>query len=156
MSLSPSAALQLPYLRLHQTVYRLSRGLVGRHVGGRPALLLTTKGRRTGKLRTIALIYARRGKDLVVVGSNGGRERHPGWYHNLLADPAVTVQIGMRQMRATAHIAAGEEREDLWKLANKKNRGLAPLFHIGAKGRYDGYQTHTVRTIPVVVLTPDD
>lgn len=155
MNVSPSAALQLPYLRLHQAVYRLSRGLVGKHVGGHPALLLTTKGRRTGSLRTVALIYARRGNDMVVVASNGGSDRSPGWYHNLLADPAVRVQVGRRHLRATAQIAEGEEREHLWQLVNNKNRGLAPLFHRGARGRYDAYQTHTDRTIPVVILTPE-
>ena len=156
MALSPSAALQLPYLRLHQTVYRLSRGFVGRHVGLRPALLLTAKGRRTGRLRTVGLIYAKRGQDLIVVASNGGRDRHPGWFHNLASDPVVTVQIGRKRFQATARIAEGNEREDLWNLVNKSNPGLAPLFHPGARGRYDGYQTHTARTIPVVVLTPNE
>ena len=155
MSMSPTAVLQLPYLRLHQAVYRLSGGLVGKHVGLRPALLLTTKGRRSGVPRTVALIYARRGDDLIVVASNGGSNRHPGWYHNLAADPAVTVQIGRRQRQATARTAEGEERKELWTLVNRNNRGLAPLLHPGAAGRYAGYQTHTARTIPVVVLTPD-
>jgi deazaflavin-dependent oxidoreductase (nitroreductase family) len=155
MGFSPSAVVQLPYLRFHQALYRLSGGLLGKHVGGRPALLLTSKGRRSGVLRTVALIYARRGGDLVVVASNGGSERHPGWYHNVVADPVVSVQIGRRRLRATARTAEGSEREELWALANKNNRGLAPLLHRGASGRYDGYQAHTARTIPVVVLTPD-
>jgi hypothetical protein len=89
MSLSPVAALQLPYLRLHQAIYRLSRGWVGRHAGLRPTLLLTTKGGRSGRLRTVALIFAKRGDDLVVVASNSGRDRDPGWCHNLRADPVV-------------------------------------------------------------------
>jgi F420H(2)-dependent quinone reductase len=156
MGFSPSAVIQLPYLRLHQALYRLSRGLLGKHVAGRPALLLTSKGRRSGVLRTVALIYARRDRDLVVVASNGGNDRHPGWYHNVVADPVVSVQIGRRQMQATARTAEGGERDELWALVNKHNRGLAPLLQRGATGRYDGYQTHTARTIPVVVLAPDD
>lgn len=156
MGFSPSAAVQLPYLRLHQALYRLSGGLLGKHVGGRPALLLTTKGRRSGAPRTVALIYARRGRDLVVVASNGGNDRHPAWYQNLVADPVVSVQIGRSQMQATARTAEGDERDELWALVNKHNRGLAPLLHRGAAGRYDGYQTHTARNIPVVVLAPDD
>jgi deazaflavin-dependent oxidoreductase (nitroreductase family) len=155
MSMSPSAVLQLPYLRLHQAVYRLSGGLVGRHAGLRPALLLTTKGRRSGVPRTVALIYARRGDDLIVVASNGGSNRHPGWYHNLAADPAVTVQIGTRKRQAAARTAEGEERKELWTMVNRNNRGLAPLLHPGAAGRYAAYQTHTARTIPVVVLSPN-
>jgi F420H(2)-dependent quinone reductase len=154
MSLSPAAALQLPYLRLHQAIYQLSRGWVGRHVNGHRALLLTTKGRRTGKRRTNGLIYAKRGHDLIVVASNSGRDRDPGWCHNLRADPVIAVQIGRRHVPAAARIAEGDERKDLWELANKHNRGLAMLLHRGARGRYDVYQTHTARTIPVVVLTP--
>ena len=119
-------------------------------------MLLTTKGRRSGVPRTVALIYARRGNDLIVVASNGGSDRHPGWYHNVVADPVVSVQIGRRQMPATAHLAEDSEREELWMLVNRSNRGLAPLLHRGATGRYDGYQTHTARTIPVVVLVPDN
>jgi F420H(2)-dependent quinone reductase len=156
MGFSPSAVPQLPYLRLHQALYRLSGGLLGKHVGGRPALLLNTKGRRSGAPRTVALIYARRDRDLVVVASNGGNDRHPGWYHNVVADPVVSVQIGRRQMQAIARTADGGERDELWALVNKHNRGLAPLLHRGATGRYDGYQSHTTRTIPVVVLTPED
>jgi deazaflavin-dependent oxidoreductase (nitroreductase family) len=143
-----------PYLRLHQLVYRLSRGYVGRHVGGRPALLLTTRGRRTGLDRTVALIYARRDEDLIVVASNGGSDRHPAWYGNATADPQVHVQVGRKRTAATARIAVGDERDDLWALVNRKNRGLAALIHPGAKGRYDMYQRHTRRVVPVVVLTP--
>ena len=106
--------------------------------------------------RTVALIYAKGGNDLLVVASNGGSDRHPGWFHNLTADPAVTVQVGRKSRQATARIAAGQEREELWKLVNRKNRGLAPLFHRGAKGRYDAYQAHTDREIPIVVLTLND
>jgi F420H(2)-dependent quinone reductase len=152
--LSPSAVLQLPYLRLHQAVYQLSRGFVGKHAGGRPALLLTTRGRRTGKLRTVGLIYAERGGDFIVVASSGGHDHDPGWFHNLASDPVVRVQIGRRRFQATARVAEGEERADLWTLANKNNPGLAPLFHKGALGRYDAYQAHTTRQIPVIVLTP--
>jgi deazaflavin-dependent oxidoreductase (nitroreductase family) len=135
-------------------VYRLSQGFLGRHVGGRPALLLTTCGRHSGLDRTVALIYARREGDLVVVGSNGGSQHHPAWYLNIGADPHVQVQLGRRRATATARIATGDERDNLWTLVNRKNRGLAWLIYPGAKGRYDVYQRHTRRTIPVVVLTP--
>ena len=148
------ALLQVPYLRLHQFAYRLSRGFVGRHVGGRPALLLTTRGRRTGRDRTVALIYARRDADLVVVASNGGSDHPPAWYWNISADPHVHVQIGRKRTMATARTAAGDERHELWALANRKNRGLAWLIHPGAKGRYDVYQRHTRREVAVVVITP--
>ena len=154
MKHTPSATLQAPYLRLHQLVYRKTRGIVGRHVGGHRALLLTTIGRRSGRDRTIALIYARNGSDLVVVASNGGSDRHPAWYWNITADPAVHVQTGRKRFPATARVASGEESASLWSLVNRKNRGLAPLVHPGSKGRYDAYQRHTSRQIPMVVLTP--
>ena len=148
------AVLESPYLRLHQFVYRHSRGFVGRHVGGHRALLLTTRGRQTGLDRTVALIYARRDEDRVVVASNGGSDHQPGWYWNITADPHAEVQAGRKRTAATARIAVGDERDALWVLVNRKNRGLTWLVHPGAKGRYDVYQRHTRREIPVVVLTP--
>jgi deazaflavin-dependent oxidoreductase (nitroreductase family) len=153
VSYTPSAIAQMPYLRLHQLIYKLSGGLLGRHAGGRPALLLTTKGRRTRRDRTVALIYARRADDLIVVASKGGSDNHPAWYLNIVADPSVDVQIGRRRTPATARVATGAERDELWVLANRKNRGLAPLLHRGAAGRYEVYQRATDRKIPVVVLT---
>lgn len=154
MSQALSAVIQLPYLRLHQAMYRLSGGWLGRHVGGRPALLLTTKGRRSGVYRTVALIYARRGEDFIVVASNGGADHQPGWYHNLSAEPGVNVQIGRRHLQATARSADCNERDELWALVNRKNRGFAPLFHPGASGRYAVYQARTKRQIPIVIVTP--
>jgi len=154
MDQAPGAVLSSPYRRLHQLVYRLSRGFIGRHVGGRPALLLTTRGRRSGLDRTVALIYARQDGDLVVVGSNGGSDHHPAWYLNITADPHVHVQLGRKRAPATARVAIGDERDHLWSLVNRKNRGLAWLVHPGAKGRYDMYQRHTRRDVPVVVLSP--
>jgi deazaflavin-dependent oxidoreductase (nitroreductase family) len=144
-----------PYLRLHQALYERTDGRVGKHVGGSDALLLHTTGRRTGKPRTAALLYARDGDACVVVASNGGAPRHPGWFLNLRADPQVEVQVGRRRWRARARTATGDERERLWRLVNRTNRGLAPLFHPGAAGRYEVYQRHTTREIPVVVLEPE-
>jgi F420H(2)-dependent quinone reductase len=144
-----------PYLLLHQRVYRLTGGAIGRHVAGRPALMLHTVGRRTGQPRTTALVYARDGDDYLVVASYGGSPQHPAWFLNLEANPRVEVQVGRQRRPATARVAEGEERERLWRLVNEQNRGLAPLLHRGALGRYDVYQRHTDRQIPVVVLTPD-
>lgn len=143
-----------PYLLLHQRVYRWTRGAVGRHAAGRPTLLLHTVGRKTGKARATALVYAKDGDALVVVASYGGAPQHPGWYLNLRSRPEVEVQVGRRRWPATARIAEGEERERLWQLVNERNRGLAPVLHRGAVGRYDVYQRHTDREIPVVVLDP--
>jgi deazaflavin-dependent oxidoreductase (nitroreductase family) len=145
-----------PYLQLHQRVYRFMRGAVGRHVAGRRALLLHTVGRKTGQPRTTALVYARDGDHYVVVASYGGAPRHPAWFLNLEANPEVHVQVGRQHRPAHARVAEAEERERLWELVNEKNRGLARLFHRGVVGRYDVYQRHTRREIPVVILEPSD
>jgi F420H(2)-dependent quinone reductase len=143
-----------PFLLLHQRIYRLTDGAIGKRVGGRPALMLHTVGRRTGKSRTTALTYATDGDDCVIVASYGGSPRHPAWFLNLGANPSVEVQVGRRRWPATARIVDGAERERLWHLVNEQNRGLARLFHRDALGRYDVYQRHTDRQLPVVVLTP--
>jgi len=144
-----------PYLRLHRYVYERSDGRVGKHSNRVPALLLTTTGRRTGLLRSHGLTYCRDRGDLVVVASNGGSDRPPAWLLNLEADPQVTVRVGRKVFRATARVATPEERAQLWPKVNRTNRGMARLFHPGVTGRYDVYQRHTTREIPVVLLTPE-
>ena len=148
------ATLQRPYLKLHSFIYRHSGGVIGsRFVAGR-ALLLTTIGRKSAKPRTCALIYVRDGERLVVVASNGGSDRPPFWLLNLQAQPDVEVQIGRNTFTARASVASAAERERLWPVVNRGNRGLAPILHPGARGRYDAYQGHTTRPIPLVVLEP--
>jgi F420H(2)-dependent quinone reductase len=144
-----------PYLLVHQRLYRWTNGAIGKHVAGRQALLLHTVGRKSGKQRTTALLYARDGDSYVVAASYGGAPQHPAWFLNLRADPRVDVQVGRQRQTARARIAQGQERERLWALVNKRNRGLAPLLHPGSLGRYDIYQRHTRREIPVVVLEPN-
>ncbi len=144
-----------PYLRLHRYVYEGTDGRVGKHSNRVPALLLTTTGRKTGLPRTHGLTYCRDRGDLVVVASNGGSDRPPAWLLNLQADPEVTVRVGRRVFRATARVATPEEQAQLWPKVNRSNRGMAPLFHPGVTGRYDVYQRHTTREIPVVILTPE-
>jgi deazaflavin-dependent oxidoreductase (nitroreductase family) len=153
---TPAATLQLPYLRLHQFIYRHSGGLLGsRIIAGGQALLLTTTGRKTGKPRTCALIYIKDGERLVVVASNGGSDRPPSWLLNLQAHPGVAVQIGLKKFSARASVASAEERERLWRRVNRHNMGLAPIMHPGTWGRYDVYQRHTTRVIPLVLLERD-
>lgn len=132
-------------LHLHQAVYDLSDGRVGHHLLGVPCLLLRTTGRRTGRSRTSALVYARDGEDYVVVASLGGSDHPPAWLHNVRAEPHVGVQVGRRRLAAVATVVErGEEDYDrLWRSANEVNRG-----------RYDRYQAKTSRPIPVVRLTP--
>ncbi len=148
------ATLQAPYLKLHSFIYRHSGGIIGSRFVAGQALLLTTTGRKSAQRRTCALIYVRDGDRLAVVASNGGSDRPPLWLLNLQAHPDVEVQIGRHKFTARATVASAEDRARLWPLVNRHNMGLAPLMHPGARGRYDVYQHHTTRPIPVVLLEP--
>jgi deazaflavin-dependent oxidoreductase (nitroreductase family) len=134
------------FLGLHQSIYDKTDGRVGHRMLVVPCLLLRTTGRRSGKPRTAALVYASDGRDYVVVGSNGGSDRPPGWIHNVRAQPNVEVQVGRRHMPATARVLeqGDPDYERLWRVVNDNNRH-----------RYDSYQTKTNRPIPLVVLTPN-
>lgn len=105
-------------------------------------LLLTTTGRKSGKKRTIPLLYLEDGENLVVVASNGGTATHPSWWLNLRVDPEATVEIGGRKLRVRAEKALPEEKERLWPR-------LVAMY-----GGYEAYQRRTDREIPVVVLRP--
>lgn len=144
-----------PYLKLHKYAYDRSDGRVGKHSGGVPALLLTTTGRKSGLARTNGLTYCRDRGDLIVVASNGGSDRPPAWLLNIQADSGVTVRVGRTVTPATARVATDEEQDFLWPLVNRTNRGMSRIVHPGVAGRYDVYQLHTSRMIPVVVISPD-
>ncbi|MFI7425362.1 nitroreductase family deazaflavin-dependent oxidoreductase [Micromonospora sp. NPDC049836] len=103
-------------------------------------LLLTTRGRRSGKLRRTALIYGRDGAAYLVVASQGGAPQHPAWYLNLLADPLAQVQVGAETFAVRARTATPEEKPRMW-------RTMTAVWPA-----YDEYQTKTDREIPVVVL----
>ena len=128
---------------VHGALYRALGGrLVGRY-GEAPLLLLTTTGRRTGRRRTVPLLYASAGDAFVVVASMGGEPRHPAWFHNLRAEPEAEVELpGRERRRVRARIAEGEERDRLW-------RQMVVLY-----AGYETYATRTSRRIPVVVLEP--
>jgi deazaflavin-dependent oxidoreductase (nitroreductase family) len=126
-----------------------------RVVGRKGRKALEPTGRKSGLPRTHGLTYCTDRGDLVVVASNGGSDRPPAWLLNLEADPGVTVRVGRQKLAATARVATTEEQAQLWPKVNRTNRGMAPLFHSGVAGRYDVYQRHTSRTIPVVIIHRD-
>ena len=125
----------------HVRRYRETDGEEG-HIWreGSTILLLTTTGRTSGEKRTTPLIYGMDGDNPVIVASKGGAPAHPGWYRNLVKNPAAEVQILGETFPVRARDAEGEERERLWTMMN------------GIWKHYDEYQTKTDREIPVVVL----
>ena len=106
-------------------------------------LLLDHVGAKSGAKRTSPLLYVRDGEDVVVVASKGGFPKHPAWFHNLMANPDTTVQIGSEHRPVHARVATPEERERLWAMAVKAYHG------------YEDYQARSSgREIPLVVLEP--
>ena len=131
------------WVKSYITDYVESGGKKGHMWRGWPTLLLTTRGRKSGKLRRTALIYGRDGKDYLIVASNGGSPTHPSWYLNLSDNPVVEIQVGADRFSARARTANDEEKPRLWKLM----RDIYPP--------YDAYQAKTERGIPLVILEPD-
>jgi deazaflavin-dependent oxidoreductase (nitroreductase family) len=148
---SPNTSSELPdWIKNHVSRYLASNGEDGylwdASLGGGkglvPTLLLTTVGRKSGRVLTLPLIFGRAGPDYVIVASKGGAPAHPAWYLNLEANPEVHVQVKGEKFTARAHTAPGAERAALW----------AQMVEI--YGPYAQYQTKTDRQIPVVVLKP--
>ena len=104
-------------------------------------LLLDHVGAKSGTKRTSPLLYIRDGDDVVIVASKGGFPQNPAWYHNLVANPDTTVQIGSEKRQVHARVANAEERKRLWPMAVKAYRG------------YEDYQARSKgREIPLVIL----
>jgi deazaflavin-dependent oxidoreductase (nitroreductase family) len=128
----------------HIAEYVETDGEKGHRWQGVPTLLLTTRGRKSGKLRRSALIYGRDGERYVIVASIGGAPKNPSWYLNLTAHPTVTVQVGADKFTAQARTATAAEKPRLWAM-------MAEIFP-----QYTAYQAKTERDIPVVILEPDE
>lgn len=103
-------------------------------------LLLTTTGAKSGRRHTTPLVYLPDGERFVIIASKGGAPNHPDWYHNLLAQPEVAVEVGTESFPATATVVTGEERDRLYAT----QASLRPAFA--------EYQAKTERRIPVVAL----
>lgn len=128
---------------LNVWAYRLTGGrLGGTFLRGAPVCLVTTKGKRSGQMRTIALLYLADGDDVVLVASKGGMSHNPAWYHNMIACPDVEVEIGATKRRMRARRASRQEKATLWPR-------LVSMYR-----DYDDYQARTTRDIPVMILSP--
>lgn len=112
----------------------------GKVKGWAPLILLTTTGAKTGQRRIIPLMYVSDGDRVLAIASKGGSPKHPLWYHNLLAHPEVTVEVGSEKFEATARVLTGDEREQAFAKA-------AEAFPF-----YAEYQKKAPREIPVIAL----
>ncbi|WP_409468156.1 nitroreductase/quinone reductase family protein [Streptomyces sp. HC307] len=129
--------------------FRANGGRVGGMFEGVSLVLLTTTGARTGRLRTDPAVYARDGDRILVFASNAGGPKHPDWYHNMLADPRLTVEVGTDDGRVeryvvTAESLHGTERDRLYQEQCERARA------------FTAYQAATTRIIPVVALRRTD
>ena len=124
----------------HNAVYRASGGRFGGRMNGMPVLLLTTKGRKSGKSRTAPLLYVRDGGTIVVVASNGGSDYVPAWWLNLRSNPEAEIELGRERTRVSGRKASPAEHARLWPEFTSR-------FSVYAK-----YASRTARAIPVVIL----
>ncbi len=122
--------------------FRANHGKVGGMWEGRPLLLITTTGAKSGERRTHPVMYLREGDRLFIFASKGGAPSHPAWYHNLVAHPEVTVEVGGETFPATAKPVTGEEHDHIYAR-------LAQMYP-----QFGEYQQKTSRTIPVIELQP--
>jgi deazaflavin-dependent oxidoreductase (nitroreductase family) len=121
--------------------FRANQGKVGAPFAGAPMVLLTTTGAKSGRKLTTPLVYLPDGDRIVVFASKGGAPRHPAWYHNLVAHPQATVEVGTEKFEGHANVIKGEERDALYARQAK----LFPAFA--------QYEAATTRVIPVVAFT---
>jgi len=123
-------------------LYESTDGAEGNTLQGRPVIILTTTGAKTGKVRKTPLMRVEHDGSYAVVASMGGAPTHPVWYHNIVAHPEVELQDGATRKQYLAHEATGEEKAQWWARATQ------------TWPDYDNYQTKTDRQIPLFVLTP--
>jgi F420H(2)-dependent quinone reductase len=130
------------FTALNVLIYRLSGGrLMNRHEGA-PICLVTMTGRRSGRKKTIALMYTRHGEDVLLVASLGGSPAHPVWYHNLKAQPQIEIQAGRVRRKMLAREAPAEEKRALWPVV------------VANYPSFDAYQKRTTREIPLFICSP--
>ena len=120
--------------------FRAHGGRVGGPFEGAPLLLLTSTGAKSGEERTTPVMYLPDGERMVIFASKAGAPTNPAWYHNLVANPTATVEVGTESFQARARVASGEERAELYN----RQAELRPQFA--------DYAEKTTREIPVVVL----
>ncbi len=121
--------------------FRANAGKVGGNFEGAPILLLHTTGAKSGQERVNPMMYRQAGDDIAVFASKAGAPTNPDWYHNLVAHPDVTAEVGTQTLSYVAREAKGDERTAIWEAQKKEYPGFAE------------YEEKTTRQIPVVVLS---
>ena len=130
--------------RIHSFFFRATGGRFGRTVRGAPVLVLETRGRKTGKARTVPLLYIEDAGDWVVMASSGGDPLHPAWFKNLESDRRATVITEAGRRGVEAFVTVGGERERLFA-------GMTAMC-----GDFETYSKRTTRELPLVRLRPQD
>jgi deazaflavin-dependent oxidoreductase (nitroreductase family) len=130
------------WAREQAETYENSGGAEGTSLQGKPVILLTTRGAKTGKLRKTPLMRVEHNGEYAVVASLGGAPKNPVWYYNIKADPHVELRDGTITKDYTAREVVGDERAQWWERA------------VAVWPDYDEYTKKTDRVIPVFVLTP--
>jgi deazaflavin-dependent oxidoreductase (nitroreductase family) len=130
-------------VRRQVALYEATDGREGGTLDGRPVVILTTIGAKTGGIRKNPIMRIEEGGCYVAVASNAGGARNPSWYHNLIAHPDVSLQDGAIVYRLRAREVSGDEKARWWLAAEREWPHYAE-FHVGYGGR----------DIPVLVLEP--
>ncbi|MGE4650486.1 MAG: nitroreductase family deazaflavin-dependent oxidoreductase [Myxococcota bacterium] len=131
-----------PYSRLNGFLYKLSGGRLMGTLQGRPVMLVTMKGVKSGKQRTIPLMYVPYKEGVIVVGSQGGAPKSPIWVKNIQANPDVVVQYKGKKMQLRARQVDDAEKAEVWPTCVEHYR------------EYEDYKARTDRNIPVFVCEP--
>ena len=129
--------------RLNVAVFRATKGrLMNKFIGGYPVCIVTTTGAKTGKIRRIALIHLPHGNNKLLVASQGGMEKNPVWYHNIVAHPEIKIMVDGEEKAYRARQVSDEEKAGLWP-------HLLSMYP-----DFDEYQARTDRNIPVFSCQP--
>lgn len=139
--LPPKAVLKL-FVKANVAIYRLTGGRVWGTMQGSPICLVTMTGRKSGRSITMPLMYTPHGDDVLIVASLAGSDKHPVWYHNIVANPEVSIQVGSRTRKMRARQAEPEEKARLW-----------PAL-VASYPPFEDYRKRTERDIPVMVCEP--
>ena len=124
--------------------FRAHEGKVGGGFENQPLLLLHHSGAKSGAVRVNPLAYQKVGDAYAVFASKGGAPTNPDWYHNLIANPRATIEVGTQTLDVNARVAEAEERARIWEEQKRINPGFAD------------YEIKTDRQIPVVFLEPTE